>query len=362
MGLVDGLHAVHGISLQSWQRHGATFIGGLLFAMVWIPPPPVAARRKYLFMLIVAALALALGLWWGSEWMPVTWYPAGLYILPVKALNLLGGLGFLAASMFFLRRYVRQPQDEDMVFACHAMIFGMASLLFGFSHTWAADWWVWHGFRLLAYAVVLVTAYEVIVTLFKRLTHINAELTNSYIALQAQIAERAKAEESMRKAEGKYRKLVHNIPDVTWTTDRNGKTVYISPNVQRIYGYTPEDIYQNPLELWFERIHPDDVKQVEEAFNRLFKENVHYDVEYRIQRKDGEWIWLHDQAISTYAENGISYVDGVFSEVTKRIETETELKNKLHELERFRKATIDREFRMKELCDEIKRLKAEKER
>ena len=30
MGLVDGLHGVHGISLRSWQRHGATLMGGVL--------------------------------------------------------------------------------------------------------------------------------------------------------------------------------------------------------------------------------------------------------------------------------------------------------------------------------------------
>jgi predicted nucleic acid-binding Zn-ribbon protein len=36
-----------------------------------------------------------------------------------------------------------------------------------------------------------------------------------------------------------------------------------------------------------------------------------------------------------------------------------ELQERVNELERFHKATIDRELRMKELRDEIKRLKGE---
>jgi hypothetical protein len=45
MGLVDGLHAVHGISPRSWQQHGATLLGGMLFALVWLPLPRAVTRR-----------------------------------------------------------------------------------------------------------------------------------------------------------------------------------------------------------------------------------------------------------------------------------------------------------------------------
>ena len=49
-------------------------------------------------------------------------------------------------------------------------------------------------------------------------------------------------------------------------------------------------------------------------------------------------------------------------DITERKQAEEEQKKRLEELERFRKATIDREFRMKELQEEIERLKAEKRR
>ena len=127
MGLVDGLHGIHGISLRSWQRHGATLMGGVLMGLVWLPLPQAVTRRKGLFAFIVAGLAVALGLWWGSESMPVTWDPVGLYTFPVIAANTLGGAGFLAAALFFCRRYLRQPQLEDFMFASLAVVFGMSS-------------------------------------------------------------------------------------------------------------------------------------------------------------------------------------------------------------------------------------------
>jgi PAS domain S-box-containing protein len=187
MGLVDAVHGVHGITGSSWLRHGATLLGGTLFGLVWLPLPPALTRRKGLFVFVVAALVLAVaaGLWFRSEWLPMPWDPAGFYTLPVKAANGLGGLGFLAAALFFLRRYLNRPQTEDLVFGSLTLLFGTAALLFGFSHTWAADWWIWHGFRLLAYVVVLVAAYEMIVRLYEQSARDTQELERRAASLYA---------------------------------------------------------------------------------------------------------------------------------------------------------------------------------
>jgi len=128
------------------------------------------------------------------------------------------------------------------------------------------------------------------------------------------------------ESEEKYRSLIRNIPDVTWTTDEKGNTVFISPNVQRVYGYTPEEIYEGGDRLWFGRIHPDDIERVKESYELLFTRGRIYDIEYRIRRKDGEWIWIHDRAVSTYEKDGVLYADGVFSEVTERKHMEERLR------------------------------------
>jgi two-component system cell cycle sensor histidine kinase/response regulator CckA len=132
--------------------------------------------------------------------------------------------------------------------------------------------------------------------------------------------------ETLWESEGKYRSLIMNIPDVIWTTDYKGKTIFISPNIGMVYGYAPQEIYGASSGLWLERIHPDDVERVRQAYESLFERDEMFDVEYRIQRKDGRWIWLRDRAVTTYEENGMMYTDGVFSDITARKQAEEALR------------------------------------
>lgn len=138
---------------------------------------------------------------------------------------------------------------------------------------------------------------------------------------------RKRMEEELYKSEERYCSLISNIPDVLWTADSKGNTVFISPNVEKMYGYIPEEIYRDPYGLWFGRIHPDDVGPVRESFELLFSKNKEFDVEYRIQRKDGEWIWLHDRAIRTYTKNGVMCTDGIFSDITEHRKLEDQLRH-----------------------------------
>jgi PAS domain S-box-containing protein len=122
---------------------------------------------------------------------------------------------------------------------------------------------------------------------------------------------------SLYESERRYRSLIENAPIVAWITDRQGKTSYISPNVKKIYGYTSDEILAAGEELWFGRIHPDDREAVQQAFETLFFDQTSYDIEYRIQRKDGEWIWLHDRANVVVERDGQLQAYGVFSDVTE---------------------------------------------
>jgi PAS domain S-box-containing protein len=146
------------------------------------------------------------------------------------------------------------------------------------------------------------------------------------------ISERKRAEEALAESEEKYRSLVENIPDVTWTTDREGRTLFISPNVRDVYGYSAGEIYAGG-DTWLGNVHPDDRPRVEKAFAELFTEKKAYDIEYRIRRKDGNWIWLHDRSVSSYEKEGRWYADGVFSEITERKRMEEELRLHAEHLE-----------------------------
>jgi diguanylate cyclase (GGDEF)-like protein/PAS domain S-box-containing protein len=131
-------------------------------------------------------------------------------------------------------------------------------------------------------------------------------------------SERRQAQNALRQSEERCRELIENIPDVVWTTDQQGNTIYISSKVEEIYGYTPQEIYEAGEALWFGRIHPEDRERVKQGYAALLKLKKMFDVEYRIQRKDGKWIWLYDRAIATYERNGVMYANGIFTDITEQ--------------------------------------------
>jgi PAS domain S-box-containing protein len=152
------------------------------------------------------------------------------------------------------------------------------------------------------------------------------ELEKKCKKLMKEALARKRAEEALYESEEKYRILIENIPSVTWITSEHGKTTFISPNVEWAYGFKAEEIYEKGEDLWFKRIHPDDRKQVQESFIKMFNEGGKFDLEYRIKNKDGEWIWLHDTALRTHEIDNVRYAYGVFSDVTERKKAEETIK------------------------------------
>jgi PAS domain S-box-containing protein len=132
------------------------------------------------------------------------------------------------------------------------------------------------------------------------------------------------AHDGLRQSEEKYRSLVANIPDVTWTSALDGEKPYVSPNVLHVFGFTAEEMCDKTDGFWYGRIHPSEASTIAEAFRKLFTEGQPFDVEYRAQRKDGRWIWVHDRAYRTYEKAGVRYADGIFSDITERKRAEEE--------------------------------------
>jgi two-component system cell cycle sensor histidine kinase/response regulator CckA len=145
-------------------------------------------------------------------------------------------------------------------------------------------------------------------------------------------------EKALSESERHYRLLIENIPTVAWVTRQDGRTVFISSNVEKVYGFATDEVLASGNKLWYGRIHPDDRDHVKEAFRSLFDQKVQYNVEYRIQRKDGQWIWIHDRANIVEEKAGAHFAYGVFSDITDRKRAEEEkakLQNQLQQAQKM---------------------------
>jgi PAS domain S-box-containing protein len=91
---------------------------------------------------------------------------------------------------------------------------------------------------------------------------------------------------------------------------------YISPNVVRMIGYSKEEIYAAGPSFWNSLIHPDDVEKKLKAAKRLYEKQSPYSVEYRLRRKDGQYMWIGDRSGMSYVRDDVHYVSGVFTDIS----------------------------------------------
>lgn len=72
-------------------------------------------------------------------------------------------------------------------------------------------------------------------------------------------------------------------------------------------------------------MHPDDRDMVEQAVEEQLKEKDEYVVEYRMRKKDGSYIWVHDLGRPMLAEDGRAAISSVCVDITPQYQTREEI-------------------------------------
>jgi len=138
------------------------------------------------------------------------------------------------------------------------------------------------------------------------------------------VTDEKEAEGRLRAAEERYRLVVEQLPAIAYVDERGqGESrtwpcVYVSPQVETILGFTPEEWMGGP-ETWDDLIHPDDLARAAEADERHYERGEPVDIELRIKGRDGEYRWIRDQAVIVYDGDGEPrWSQGIWLDVTER--------------------------------------------
>ena len=170
---------------------------------------------------------------------------------------------------------------------------------------------------------------------------IRMQLTG-FIHIVRDITERKKMEEALMLSEKRFRDIANNLQEWIWETDVRGKYTYVSPMVEKILGYTPEEVLQKHFYDFFYPEEKEALKQAaftafntKQAFRDFLNRNVH---------KNGKIIWLSTSGFPMLDDKGklLGY-RGADTDITGRKNNEEELlsaKVKAEESDRLKSAFL----------------------
>jgi two-component system, cell cycle sensor histidine kinase and response regulator CckA len=137
------------------------------------------------------------------------------------------------------------------------------------------------------------------------------------------ITEAKLAEEAIKRNESMQWKMVANIGDVIAIIDKDGINRYKSPNIEKLFGWKPEDVVG--ASTW-NNVHPDDVESMHHFFETLTIEpNAVGTAECRYKCRDGSYRWIEFKGSNLLHDPDINGILGNYHDITNRKQVEQSL-------------------------------------
>jgi PAS domain S-box-containing protein len=142
--------------------------------------------------------------------------------------------------------------------------------------------------------------------------------------------QRRATQSALRVSEERFRLLAEHAQDIIFRYRREPESVveYLSPAVENIVGYSPDELYTNP-ELVFALVEPEDRPLFEATWR--FSDPGPLTVRWR--RRDGGLVYLEQRAAAIREPDGtVIAVEGILRDTTERILADQERHRLEHQL------------------------------
>jgi len=126
-------------------------------------------------------------------------------------------------------------------------------------------------------------------------------------------------ENALSRSKERFELAMRGANDGLWDWDIQSGTVFFSPRWKEMLGYSEDEIAGHVSE-WERRVHPDDLKKVDEDIKRhLNGETALYQNRHRMQHKDGAYRWHLERGICVRDEQGKPLrMVGTTTDITER--------------------------------------------
>ena len=111
-----------------------------------------------------------------------------------------------------------------------------------------------------------------------------------------------------REGEKRYRELVENLNDVIFTVNTRGIITFISSPLQRVTGYTPEELVGRPFS---DIIHPEDLPGLNLRFQKVLMNQLE-PWQFRYHAKNGEIRWARTSSYPTRTDQQVTGICDIF--------------------------------------------------
>ncbi len=166
------------------------------------------------------------------------------------------------------------------------------------------------------------------------------------------ITERKQAEEALQESEEKFRGIAERNFDVIYELDLEGCITYVSPAIERIAGYTPEEMLGNPIQDYV--LQPETPSAVD-ALAKIREGETLEGFHMEIVKKDGSLASVEVNASPIIKEGTTIGSQGVVRDITQRKRAEMQLKS-LFEASRLINSTMDMKQIYKFISDSVQEL------
>jgi two-component system sensor histidine kinase/response regulator len=188
-------------------------------------------------------------------------------------------------------------------------------------------WWPVYRFLGVLHVLTAAMCWAAVISLIPVIPRILALRKPEELAKE--IAERKKAEETLRVSEHRFRTMADTMPAMVAIFQGTGHA-YVNPTSQTIMGYTREEL----IHLSFlDYVHPDFRQKVmERSVARQRGEQVESRYEIRLVAKDGRNLWV-DFSATPIEYDGQPAILGIAIDITQRKEMEQALRTAMEAAE-----------------------------